>query len=62
MVKLQDQDNEFSVLFEHMKASGNEHGVVMISETSREELDEIRVLREAVQETMEVPQVYFTQA
>lgn len=62
MVKLQNHDNEFSLLFEHVKACEAKDGVVMISDTSREELDEIRVLREAVQETMEIPQVYFTQS
>jgi hypothetical protein len=62
MVNLQNHDNEFSVLFEHIRACETEDGVVMISDASREELDEIRVLREAVQETMEIPQVYFTQS
>jgi len=62
MVELQHQDGEFAVLFEHLRACNTEDGLVIVSKTAREELDEIRVLREAVQETMELPQVYFSQA
>lgn len=49
---------EFSFLFEALRESEKRSDVMAVSGTSFEELDSIRVLREAVEETVEPQQCY----
>lgn len=59
MVGQDQQSVGFSALFDALRSCGEQVDIMASSGTSFDELESIRVLREAVEETMEPPQCYY---